>query len=179
MKKKKPKKDLKKELFQKLIEESMTRKVVTVKGDASLQEVSKAMATRNISCVVIVSDKNPRKPTGIITERDLVKKVLSKPITEKRINSIKAKNMMTSPVKCIHPKELLVPIAKLMRNNKSRRFPVIDDTGNMVGLVTETDVLDGMIQLVKHLNWNLVDKLMTMKAALEQYVEELKEHNII
>jgi len=173
------KKNRARELFQKLVEENMTRKVVTLPSDTPILVVAQVMAKKSISCVVISNKRSPDKPTGIITERDYVKKVLTKESALKKIDKLKAKDIMTSPVRCIHQKELLVPIAKLMRNNKSRRFPVVDKKGKMVGLVTETDVLDGMIQLVKHLNWNLVDKLLTMKSALEQYVEELKQHNII
>jgi CBS-domain-containing membrane protein len=62
-----------------------------------------------------------------------------------------------------------------MKMKKVRRFPVTNDKGELIGLVTQTDILEGIIKLVKHIDW----KLVTMKISVEEYIEKLKDSRIL
>jgi signal-transduction protein with cAMP-binding, CBS, and nucleotidyltransferase domain len=54
--------------------ELITQKLETIGSLSSAQEASKKMRDNNVSSLVIIDDSN-NKPTGIVTERDLVRKV--------------------------------------------------------------------------------------------------------
>ncbi len=120
----------------------MTRKVEYVSETASVRLISEKMTKKDISSV-IVSGKDD-KPKGIISEKDFVKKVLSK--SSKK--SLKAKDIMSSPILSIKPKESVNTVAKTMRENGIRHLLVTD--GNTVkGIITETDVLSGETEYIK------------------------------
>ena len=53
----------------------MTEKLKTIESSSTAQEASKKMRDNNISSLVVVDNKNNNKPIGIVTERDLVRKV--------------------------------------------------------------------------------------------------------
>jgi CBS domain-containing protein len=146
----------------------MSKKVVTFDPSAKLTEVAKKMSEKNISCVVIVEGK---KPIGIFTERDLIKKVVTK---KKDIEGTLIRDVMTSPVKTISPDLDIIATGELMRRRGFRRFPVMQKE-KLVGLVTETDITKGIIKLIRHLNWELV----SMKITLEEYLSKLREIKII
>ncbi len=146
------------------IRKIMNKKVKTVTKSATLKKVAEIMAKYSISCVVVIERK---KPIGVITERDIIKKVSLKGLS---LDDTKANDIMSTPVYTVDPDADLIPTGRLMKKKKIRRFPVTDKKGNLVGLVTETDILEGIIDLVKHLDW----KLVSMKISVAEYLEKLK-----
>jgi CBS domain-containing protein len=147
----------------------MSKDVFTVSEEDNVLQVAKQMASRQFSCIVVTRMK---KPMGILTERDLIQRVIVKGIDAKKT---KVKDIMSSPVVSVPPEADLVPTGELMKKKKVRRFPVTDDKGKLIGLVTESDILQGIIKLVKHLDW----KLVTMKISVEEYIDKLKESRIL
>lgn len=147
----------------------MTKNVATAKENDPVIKVAKLMSNQLISCVVVVKDK---KPIGIVTERDMIQRILVKGRDPKKIT---VKDIMTAPVINVPPESDLVPTGELMKKKKVRRFTVTNTKGNLIGLVTQTDILEGIIKLVKHIDW----KLVTMKISVEEYIEKLKESKIL
>lgn len=148
----------------------MVKRVVTFKKDDSILKVAKKMADSNISCIVVA--EKDKKPLGILTERDIIKKLVQhdKKIVDKKVNHV-----MTTPVMSVKPDDELVPVGDMMKKKRVRRFPVVNDKGKLVGLVTQTDILQGIIHLVKHLDWQLIKAKITV----EDYIEKLKENSLI
>ena len=124
-----------------LAEDIMTKVVESTSPSSTLSSISKKMARKEISCILVVEN---RKPVGIISERDFVKKVLSHPKKEK----ILAKDIMSSPVLSIKPKETVSNAAKLMSDNKIRHI-LVTDNNSVKGIITETDVLRGETEYIK------------------------------
>jgi CBS domain-containing protein len=147
----------------------MQKNLFTVTEDDRVVDAAKIMAKKQISCIITVKGK---KPVGILTERDLIRRVI---VEGKSAEKLLVKDVMSKPVVTIPPESDFVPAGELMKRKGVRRFPVVDDNGNLVGLVTQTDILEGIIKLVKHLDW----KLVTMKISVEEYIERLKESRII
>ncbi len=147
----------------------MATNILTVPEDAPTIKAAREMAKNRFSCVVVVKKG---KPTGILTERDLISRVL---IQELNPSDILVKDVMTKPVMSIPPESDLIPTGELMKKRRIRRFTVTDEKGMLLGLVTQTDILEGIIKLVKHLDW----KLVSMKISVEEYIEKLKETKII
>ncbi len=151
------------------IKNIMTKNVSTISPEASVFQAAKLMSNKAFSCVVVTKNK---KPVGIITERDLIQRVIMK---EKSAKKTKVTEIMTDAVVSVPPESDLVPTGELMKKKKVRRFPVTNDKGELIGLVTQTDILEGIIRLVKHIDW----KLVTMKISVEEYIEKLRESKII
>lgn len=79
------------------VRDIMTRPVISEDEEALVTKIAKDMAEQEIGSVVVTSAS---KPAGIITERDIVSKVL---LRNKRASEVKAKEIMSSPLITIEP----------------------------------------------------------------------------
>jgi CBS domain-containing protein len=118
-----------------VVKDVMTSPVITVNEDGIVHELTKLMDKNDVGCI-IVTDKEGR-PVGIITERDLITRVLAKNLLA---NKVKAKKVMTSPLLTIDPDEPLAEAARKMSRLNVRRLGVIYK-GNLVGLISSKDIL--------------------------------------
>jgi len=120
------------------IGEIMTRDVVTAPVDARVRDVAREMAKRRISCVVIVADD---KPIGIISERDIVRIVAERP---NMLVGLLASEAMTTPVITLRTDAILSETLREMKDRHHRRFPIVDERGKLIGLVTQTTILHAL-----------------------------------
>ena len=125
------------------VKDVMTSPVVTLDEYVTSDKVANVMAEKALGCVIITSKAG--KPVGIITERDLVHRVLSKNLVP---NTIQAKSIMTSPLVTISPNATITDAAKQMNNLNIRRLGVIY-RGSLTGIVTSKDVLGVMPELIE------------------------------
>ena len=112
----------------------MTTKPISVSSDATLQNCAKAMSKNHVGALVI---KDNHQSKGLITEQDIVRKVVSKginPLT-KKVKDFMAKKLIT-----IKPNDDIYDALIKMRDSNIRHLPVVDN-GKMVGLLTLKDVL--------------------------------------
>jgi len=99
-------------------------------------EAAKKMRKKTISSVVVVQGK---EPIGIVTERDFTKKVVSVNLNTKK-NPVK--KIMTIPVISIPPETSIYYANDYMTKKKFRRFPVTNKKGDLVGIITQRDLLN-------------------------------------
>ncbi|MBS3143542.1 CBS domain-containing protein [Candidatus Woesearchaeota archaeon] len=118
------------------VDKIMTRKVVTCSPETSIMDAAKKMRKKTISSVVVVLNK---KPIGIVTERDFTRKVVSVNLDAKKNNVSK---IMTSPVISIPPNTNIYYANEYMQKKKFRRFPVTNEKGELIGIITQRDLLD-------------------------------------
>lgn len=145
----------------------ISKKVVTFRKDTKIRDIAKNMAQKGISCVVIQEDK---KPIGIVTERDLLKKVI---VGNKSHESLLAIDVMSYPVVTVNEEVGIIAIAQLMKKKGIRRV-VVTKNEKIHGIITQSDILEGMINKVKHLNWQLVHT----EISLDEYIDSLKKIQI-
>jgi len=130
------------------VEDVMVEKVVTVETDATVQEAVDLMNKHEIGCLIVVLRG---KPVGIITERDMLKRVLAK---SKDPEKIKVSEIMSAPLIVGKPEMEVENAVKLMFKSKIKKLPVIQ-RGRLVGLVTLTDLTrfqPHMIRILKKLS---------------------------
>jgi CBS domain-containing protein len=113
----------------------LTKKVVVVTPDSSVYDAAKRMSDLEVSSTIIVDDSV--KPIGVITEKDLVKRVIVQSVDPK---TMKVTDIMTSPVKTIPPDTSVFYASQMMHKNNFRRIPVVDAAGKLLGLITEGDI---------------------------------------
>ncbi|AEH59903.1 putative signal transduction protein with CBS domains [Methanosalsum zhilinae DSM 4017] len=112
----------------------MSKQVFTIDINESSLKVAQEMKANSIGSI-IVTDTD--EVVGIITERDLVIKVLAAEIDPAAIN---AGEIMSSPIITIKPSASTIDAAKLMVKSNIRRLAVMDN-GNIVGLITDRDIM--------------------------------------
>jgi CBS domain-containing protein len=110
----------------------MSREIISIEKGASILEVAKLMEKHNISSLIVV-DRG--EPIGIVTERDLVRKVLLKNLDARS----KVKTIMSSPLITVDADEDVARAAEILVEEKIRRLPVVEE-GKLVGIVTETNI---------------------------------------
>ncbi|MDD4162533.1 MAG: CBS domain-containing protein [Methanothrix sp.] len=118
------------------VRDIMTRPVITANADLDILSAAKKMGSANVGSLIIVSGD---KPTGILTERDLVNKVIARGIDPR---NLKVAEIMTAPVVSIEPDASLREAAALMLHSGVKRLPVIFK-GKLVGIITDTDLVSG------------------------------------
>ena len=131
------------------VSEIMSKKnVVSIQSnsEATALDISKLMAKNTIGSVLIMDSKN--FPIGIITERDIIKKVCIKNILPNEINY---KKIMSSPVITIKSYDSIETAAQIMTDNKIKRLPVLEDNQEIVSILGLTDI-------TKHLSKILVNE---------------------
>ncbi|MGQ9460843.1 MAG: CBS domain-containing protein [Candidatus Bathyarchaeaceae archaeon] len=126
-----------------LVKDVMTSPVTTVDEDATIDKAAQLMAEDHIGCILVTSKEG--KPLGIITESDLVTRVLAKNIQP---NKLTAKEVMTSPLITIDPDETLSEAARRMSQLNIRRLGVMYK-GNLVGIISSKDILGVMPELIE------------------------------
>lgn len=136
------------------IKDIMTSPVITMRSNAKVSEAASAMCANNIGSLIVV-DRN-EKPIGIITERDMIRKVV---VTSKNPKSVDVTQIMSSPLVMGNPNMDLEDSAKLMINKKIKRLPIVDQ-GKIVGIVTFTDLIRAQPQIVSTLERSIgIDKM--------------------
>jgi len=113
----------------------MTKDVQTSTENEAILNIAKMMYARRIGSVVVVRSN---KPIGIITERDLTYKVVANNIQPKVAT---ARDIMTSPIISIKPNDNVYYAFKIMNEKGIKKLIVINETGELIGIVTQTDML--------------------------------------
>ncbi len=112
----------------------MTKQVMAVELNVNAKDCAKAMAKRGVSCAVITQTGSA---IGIVTERDLVSKVLAEPIDAK---NVLVRDIMSTPLITVGPKATVTSAAEMMAQYRVRRLVVVDENGTLVGIVTTGDI---------------------------------------
>jgi CBS domain-containing protein len=116
------------------LKEVMNSPVLTIDSDEAVHKAAHIMSMSNIGSLIVTQSG---KPVGIITERDILKKVVA---TCRDVRHVKASDIMSKSLKTADQNMDLVNAANLMIKNEIKRLPVIED-GKLVGMVTFTDLL--------------------------------------
>jgi CBS domain-containing protein len=126
-----------------LVKDVMSSPVVTIEENAPVNEVAELMDKHGLGCVIVTNKEG--KPIGIITERDLVARVLAKNAMP---SSVKAGEVMTSPLITIEPDETIHEAARRMSRLNIRRLGVVYK-GQLVGLLSSKDILAVVPELIE------------------------------
>lgn len=144
----------------------MTTGVRNVERGAKLRDVVETMATHSISCSLITDHD---VPVGIITERDIVKLMLT---IDKNHNILdfSAEQVMSSPIICLNDNETLYDALVVSKAEKLRHLPIVGDNGKLVGLVTQSDLAEAHFHVVE-LQAELIEQ------AVREHTTDLLETN--
>ncbi|MCX8175839.1 MAG: CBS domain-containing protein [Candidatus Bathyarchaeota archaeon] len=114
----------------------MKAPVVTIDENESISCVAKLMVEKNVGSVVVVDVS--KKPVGIITAADIVKRVVAKNVLPSKV---KSKDVMSKPVVTIFPQATVNEAITRMRNFGVKRL-VVMDKGEVVGIVSSLEILN-------------------------------------
>jgi signal-transduction protein with cAMP-binding, CBS, and nucleotidyltransferase domain len=113
----------------------MIKDVTSLPPTASVIDAAKFMADMNVGSVIVMKDNSP---SGFLTDRDIVTKVLAQ---GKDPKTTKISEIMVAPVVTVSEDKGIFDIIRLMSTNGIRRVPVVDSNGKLVGFIALDDVL--------------------------------------
>jgi len=122
----------------------MKRQIVSVSAGDRMSTVEDIMTLGGVRHMPVVSGG---KLVGVVSERDLLRASLSnldKAGSDDRrafLHAVEIRTVMSSPPIVIGPRATVKRAARAMADNKIGCLPVVDDDANLIGIVTETDVL--------------------------------------
>jgi signal-transduction protein with cAMP-binding, CBS, and nucleotidyltransferase domain len=128
-----------------LVKDVMTSPAGVVLESATANKVAALMDKDAYGCIIVTTKDG--KPIGIITERDLVVRVLAK---NKKPDTVKANKVMTAPVMTIEPDVTISEAARRMSRLDIRRLAVMYKE-KLVGIVSSKDILGVMPELLETL----------------------------
>ena len=120
------------------VSEIMSEKeIVTVVADMgkTAQDVAQMMVKKRVGSVIIIDKKS--HPIGIITERDIVKRVCLKNVSASRI---KLEEIMSAPLITIMSYDSLDTASRIMVKNNIKRLVVLEEDNKITGLLSVTDI---------------------------------------
>ncbi len=113
------------------VKDIMAKEVVTIETSKTVFEAAELMSSNGVSCLIVVIKGFP---VGIITERDVVRRIVAK----RSSLDVKVTEVMTKTLITVDPETSLKDAARVMSNNKIRRLPVLKNN-KLVGIVAASD----------------------------------------
>ena len=120
------------------VESYMSNAPITIRDETVYWEAFDTMREKDLHHIPVVNEDN--SVVGILTRRDL--QIAAQHFKEA---PVEVSEVMHSPVVTISPGELLSEAAKQMIDNRIGGLPVLDSNDQMVGILTETDLLRALI----------------------------------
>lgn len=117
-----------------LVREVMSTDVKVVRPDTSVKEIVATMNKFDIGSIVVVQSD---RPVGIITERDILRRIVEPCLPPE---TLRAREVMTSPVISIHSTASIDEAAKIMVRKHVKRLLVMSGE-TPVGILTFTDIV--------------------------------------
>jgi len=165
-----------------LIKDWMATTILTVDANTSVMRATRTMKENNIRRLPVLSHG---KLVGIITDRDL-KDASPSSKTDMDLHEMyyllsemKVKDVMTGSPVCMKKDDTLEKAAVVMLREKISGLVVVDDNNNLVGLLSESDVLRGFIHAtgIQDGAYQFVIDMSDAGGSVSRLVDILRQHN--
>ncbi len=165
-----------------IINEWMTKDVITVDPEASVMRAAKRMKEKGIRRLPVVDDKG--KLLGMLSDRDVKEASPSKATTLDvhelyyLLSEIKVKNIMTPNPLTIRDTDTVLKCAAIMHDKKISGLPVLNDKDELVGIMTQNEVYSVLLSItgVYHGGIQFGLKLPDERGTLKEVLDCLRGH---
>ncbi len=117
--------------------EVMTREPACCEPGEAIVRAAQIMKSEDVGAVPVVESSASRRLVGIVTDRDIVVKVLA---AERAIDSASVRDAMTQNPVTVREEDDVNRALAAMADRKVRRIPVVDENGNLRGIIAQADI---------------------------------------
>jgi len=161
------------------VSDVMTREVISVRDDTDYRELVHTLATHGISAVPVLDSGG--RVAGVVSEADLLHKVEfageteppnffeGRAMRQARVKSAadRARDLMTSPAVTAEPDMPLAQAARLLDAHNIKRLPVVDASGQLVGIVSRTDLLRFYLRSDEQISQDIYEEVLKQTLWIE------------
>jgi len=158
-----------------LAKDMMTPNVINTSPDAILMDVIQQMIDHRYSCIIVVDNQ---RPIGIITERDIVR-LMAQYMTSKPQCPVRVVDVMSVPVATITEETNLFEALVISTAQKIRHLPVVNETGQLLGLVTQSDLAKVHFQIFEKQREVIEHSVIERTQELQKANEQLKSLSML
>lgn len=157
------------------VNEVLNSEVITARKQELLITIVKLMVEYQVDCIIITEKNqfNQPIPVGIITEKDIIE------FQKRRLDftKIKVGEVMTNCFNLTYPHESLWTVHQMMLDHQLRHLIVVDQSGILKGLITQTSILQAInpLQLYEIIN-NLREQVQQLTIEKNQLLEQLNQN---
>lgn len=124
-----------------IVGEFCNRQVVIARRDEPVTVAARRMRDLHVGTLVVVDEQDGQRiPVGLVTDRDLVVRVLSDGARD--VDALILANVMSAEPVTAREEDSLWDVIKKMRSFGIRRLPVVNDQGGLEGILTFDDLID-------------------------------------
>lgn len=116
----------------------MTSQPVCVTPDTPIQEAARLMKDQNVGMLPVVQNEGSKQLIGVITDRDITIRHVAEGHTSAACPVSEA---MTDNVTTASPESDVGEVMAIMGREQVRRIPIVDERGELVGVVAQADVV--------------------------------------
>lgn len=165
-----------------LVEEWMTKEVLTISPDTSMMKASRLMKDKKVRRLPVVDED--RHVIGIISDRDVKDASPSKATTLDMhelyylLSELKVKDIMTKNPVCAKARDSVEGVAITLTERAFGGMPVVDDENKIIGIITESDIFQVLVSItgVKSGGIQLAFELSTTPGTLRPVLDALREY---
>lgn len=119
------------------VQDISTNFAVHIAPESSVREAALLMRERHVGAIVVVERAGPRKPVGIVTDRDIAISVVAADVDA---GALAVRDVMSHPVAVCTQDQHVSDAIRTMRSHGVRRLPVLDARGELAGFVSADDI---------------------------------------
>ena len=108
--------------------------VVTTSPDTDLEEATRTLAEENVGALVVTESD---EPIGMLTDRDAALAIHD----HDDVGSLSVEELMTEDPATVHADDDPLAISEAIAEHNVRRFPIVDDDGELTGIATLDDLI--------------------------------------
>ena len=135
----------------------VSREAIGLEPANTVYDARNTLLRYNISRIIVAKNK---RPSGIVTEKD-ISRLLYNEVKHRRLKEIRLDEVMTKNPITVNREMDLKFCSKLMLKNKISSLIVVDDDGQLNGVITKSDLVD--VYAIHSARGNLVEKYMTKR----------------
>ncbi len=117
--------------------EVMTREPVCCEAADSISKVAEVMKREDVGSVPVVESRNDARLVGIVTDRDIVVKVVA---DGRSLDGARVRDAMTPDPVCCREDDDVSRAVSLMEERQVRRMPVVGADGRLAGIIAQADI---------------------------------------
>ena len=104
----------------------------------SIQEAARLMKTEDVGALPVIESESSRRLVGIITDRDITIRAVA---DGRDIGSVTVSDVMSKSATTAKANDNVDDVMKVMGREQVRRIPIVDDRDQLVGIVSQADVV--------------------------------------